>query len=97
MELTPEFIAFIGVLLGCLARTVIPYLKRARDAAAENKVFKFDYKFVITGLVAFLESIVIALLLFTQVPIEVTVSGIYLFAASFGWAYTTNDIINQSI
>jgi hypothetical protein len=97
MELTPEVIAFIGVFLGCLARTVLPYLKKARDAATENKPFKFDYKFAITSVVAFIESIVVSILLFTKVPIDVSISGVYLFISSFSWAYTTNDFINTSI
>jgi len=97
MEITPELIVFLGVLLGCLARTLYPYLQKAKEATANKTELKFNWAYGATFGVAFFESLIVVLLLFTKVPIDSTLSPIYLFISSFGWAYTTNDIANRQI
>lgn len=97
MEISAELIVFIGVFLGCLIRTVLPYIKKERELAEQGKTLKFDYKFALTGILAFLESVTVALTLFTKVPVDVTLSPFYLFVSSFTFAYTSNDIINTAV
>jgi hypothetical protein len=94
--LTAELVAFVGVLLGVLYRTIAPYLKILK----ENPDMPFDRKFIVTAIITFIESFFVTLLIFNTLPADVILTSTGLFATlllAFSWAYTGNDIINTLI
>lgn len=94
--LTIDTIAFIGVFLGVLYRTVIPYLSKLK----EDPDITFDKKYIVTLVISFLESIVVAMLIFESLPTAITTSvtaSLAIFLASFAWGYTSNDIANTIV
>ena len=91
-----EFVAFIGVLIGCLCRTILPYLQKAKA----NPALKFDWGYAVTFFVSLIESLIATLLLFGALPSEILsgeLSTFYVFITSFGWSYTSNDVFNKVV
>lgn len=85
-----------GILLGVLARTFVPYLRKVK----EGKTIGFSGKYAASSLAAATLGIIVTLLIFPQFDIpsvETSAEGlIKLFCASFGFGFGWNAIINEA-
>lgn len=95
---TLEAVAFIAVLLGVVGRLLFPYFKKLREAPAGTEI-KFDYKFAITALEAFIEGFVLVSQIFApfleSVPTGISLLMLFLFGFNYGWGRT--DLNNRLI
>lgn len=94
--LSVEAVIALGVFLGCLARTLLPYLQKLKA----EPTLKFDPKYLVTFIVALVESGIATLLLFGAVPSELftaPISRFLVFVTAFSWAYTSNDVLNKYV
>lgn len=97
-ELAVDGVILAGSILGASIITVIPFLKKVREAGAiDGSVLKFDKKFLYTALIAFTIGTVLALLNFDDVRNQVNTqeSLIRIFVTSFGIAFGANWIFNS--
>lgn len=88
-----EGIVFLGLFAGCLARTLLPMLRKMKQAAERSEPFRFDSRYFVTFLVSVLTSAIFAML---AVPmLDWPTEGTVFAAFAFGWA--GNDVINSMI
>lgn len=84
-----------GILLGVLARSIIPYLRKLK----QGKVIKFSPQYFSTAIASVILGIIVTLIIFPQFrapSAEITIEGyIKLFCASFGFGFGWNTIINE--
>jgi hypothetical protein len=91
-----QIIAFLGTFLGVLFRTILPYLDKLRT----DPTIKFDMRYAVTFVITLIEALVTTLLIFAAIPTDLltsTSSLLFVFIATFAWAYTSNDIANRII
>ena len=89
-------IAYIGVFVGVLLRTLLPYIRKLKDAEEKKEEFSFDMKYVGTALFAVIVSFITATLIFPAFTIPEDLLG-YIFITAFGFGYASNDLINEII
>ncbi len=89
-------IAYIGVFVGVLMRTLLPYARKLKEAEGDNKQLAFDIKYVGTAIFAVIVSFITATLIFPTFTIPEDLLG-YIFITAFGFGYASNDIINEVI
>jgi hypothetical protein len=89
---------FLGAFLGVTARTLWPYLAKARAAAVPatattpaTPAFTFDKHFLYTAVVGVIQAGVVTVLLFQSIP---PLQG---FFAAFSYAYASQDAINNQL
>ena len=89
------FLKLGGVLLGVLARTVIPYLRKVK----EGKTAGFKKSYLTSSIASGILAIIITMLIFPQFEVEGMVIGaegyIKLFCAAFGFGFGWNTIVNE--
>ena len=91
MEINPEIIAFAGILLACVLRTMLPYLKKHIEG---NGDITFSLKYIISFLSIVVVGFVATMLLFPTFTIPAG-SELYIFIAAFVFAWASNDIVNR--
>lgn len=91
------FLKLAGILLGVLARTMIPYLRKI----IAGKIKKFDKEYWLTALASFVLSLITTLLIFPKfefVPAGAGVeTSLRLFCAAFGFGFAWNSLVNEGI
>jgi len=89
------FLKLSGILLGVLARTLLPYLRKIMT----GKIKKFDNEYWITAVASFILSVITTLLIFPEFEIAETGPGlegiIKLFCAAFGFGFGWNSLVNE--
>lgn len=84
-----------GILLGVLARSLIPYLRKLK----QGKVARFSRRYFSTAIASVILGVIVTLIIFPQFKspsAEITAEGyIKLFCASFGFGFGWNTIINE--
>lgn len=89
------FLKLSGVLLGVLARTILPYLRKVK----ERKITSFEKSYLTSSIASGIIAIIITLLIFPQFKVEgmaVGVEGyVKLFCAAFGFGFGWNTIVNE--
>ncbi len=94
--MNPTIIAFLGVFLGVFFRTVLPYIRKMKEAEERGERLPFDFKYLGTAIFAFMVSLTVTLLTFPAFVIPEQ-AGIYIFCSAFGFGYASNDVINEVI
>ncbi len=89
-------IAYIGVFVGVLLRTLLPYIRKLKEAEGAEKQLSFDIKYVGTAIFAMIVSFVVSTLIFPTFEIPETYN-IYIFGQSFAFGWASNDLINEVI
>lgn len=89
-------IAYIGVFVGVLLRTLLPYIRKLKEAEGDTKQLAFDIKYVGTAIFAMIISFVVSALIFPTFEIPETYN-VYIFLQSFTFGYASNDLINEVI
>lgn len=96
MDLDATTVAYIGIFVGVLLRTLLPYVKKLKKAEDKNEEFKFDFKYAGTAIFALVISFVVSTLIFPTFTIP-EIALPYVFAQAFAFGWTANDIINEII
>jgi H+/Cl- antiporter ClcA len=86
-----EVLAGFGIFAGCLARAVLPFLKKKGKAVEKGQTVKWDNRFLWTAVFSlFIAGVTTMLILPTfQVP------GEFIFPAAFIYGWTAEDIVNK--
>lgn len=98
--LDTQTIVYIAVFIGVLTRTLIPYLRKLKEAQEEGKTISFDVKYIYTAIVAVVTSVITANVLIMVIPPELLANnGVKLFMFIFGWSFqhSSNDVFNEMI
>jgi len=87
-----EYIIFVGVFLGCLMRTTLPYLRKLK----ENPELNFEWKYFITFGFNVLASFVATIILMPSISVE---SGemFTVFSTAFVSGWGAQDLLNNII
>lgn len=85
--------AFLGMFCGILARVMLPYFKKWRQAADSDKPIKFRYRYLVSAGFSAILSLILALLVFPSSGLPEGASFIVAFPA--GWM--ANDVINLMV
>jgi hypothetical protein len=91
---TTEFVLkFVGVFLGVLARTLVPWLRKLR----EGQVMKFDRRYVYSTLGSLAIGFILTLVIFPQLTVAGDAPGFEayfkLFCLAFGFGFGWNGIV----
>ena len=86
-------LVFIGVFLGILGRTFLPYLRKLREAADRGDRLLFDYRYLVSAMVSVILSLFTAILILPG--FEVPETNAFYLAFAYGWA--ANDLVNMVI
>ena len=85
-----------GILLGVLARTVAPYLRKVK----QGKVKEFKNGYWLSALASFILGLITTLLIFPKVEIIQTGPGVEglvkLFCTAFGFGFAWNSLVNET-
>jgi len=91
------FLKLSGILLGVLARTLIPYLRKMMT----GKIKKFDKEYWLTALASFILSLITTILIFPKFEFVQTGVGIEsfirLFCTAFGFGFAWNSLVNEGV
>jgi hypothetical protein len=85
-----DWLVLGGIFLGCLARTLIPWLKKRKEAAKTGEAIKFDNSFLITLALGLAVSMTTAMLVYPQFVLAEGVA----FPAAFIFGYGAQDLTN---
>ncbi len=90
-----EVLVFLGVFLGCLARSVLPFLRKAREAAERGLAFSWDHRYTVSFAVALLVAWVSAVLITPSVVIEGPTGPLVVFCTAFAVGFGSNGFLNE--
>lgn len=93
MDLT---LKLLGIFLGVLARTLVPYLRKLR----EGKVTGFQKGYLWSAVGSFALGFIVTLLIFPQFEVDSVDEGakasLRLFATAFGFGFGWNAIVSEA-
>jgi len=90
-----ELITFLGVLLGCLARSILPFLRKLRKATEEGRFLKWDHRYTASFICAVLVGFVAAALVMPSISIASSLSPLIAFCTAFATGFGSNGILNE--
>ena len=89
------FLKLSGILLGVLARTLVPYLRKLR----QGKVKEFKNGYWLSALASFILGLITTLLIFPEFNIAQAGVGveasIKLFCLAFGFGFGWNSLVSE--
>lgn len=92
---TAFLVKFLGLLLGILARTILPWLRKVR----EGKVRGFSRRYVYSALASLAIGLILTLTVFPKFEAGVdgeTFEALFkLFCLAFGFGFGWNALINE--
>lgn len=92
---TGFLVTFFGLLLGILARTALPWLRKVQA----GRVRGFDRRYLYSALASAAIGLILTLLLFPKfeaVPENATFEAMFkLFALAFGFGFGWNALVNE--
>ena len=89
-------IVLTGLFFGVLARVVLPYLRKLKEATDAGKPLKVEARYVITAFFSLVASMVAAVLILPNMP-ALTGSPLIIFALAFSTGWACTDMVNQVI
>ncbi len=99
--MTTDFtIKIIGLFLGVVARSLIPWLRKLRNGEVKG----FDKRYLYSGIATFILGVIITLVLFPQFKGEAGATGVApgfenyfrLFCLAFGFGFGWNAIVLEA-
>jgi len=89
------FLKLFGILLGVLARTLVPYLRKLK----QGKVKEFKNGYWLSALASFILGLITTLLIFPEFNIAQPGVGleasIKLFCLAFGFGFGWNSLVSE--
>ncbi|MFB0565137.1 MAG: hypothetical protein ACETWK_05595 [Candidatus Aminicenantaceae bacterium] len=89
------FLKLFGILLGVLARTLVPYLRKLR----QGKVKEFKNGYWLSALASFILGVITTLLIFPKFEFVGAVAGteafIKLFCTAFAFGFAWNSLVSE--
>lgn len=86
-------VKLLGIFLGILARTVLPWLRKLR----EGKVQSFNKRYIYSALASFILGIFLTLVIFPQFDASLQARNfeayLKLFCLAFGFGFGWNSIV----
>jgi hypothetical protein len=93
---TAFLVKFLGLLSGVLARTVLPWLRKARDGRARG----FGRRYVYSALASLAVGLILTLILFPKFEAGAeaqTFEALFkLFCLAFGFGFGWNALVNEA-
>jgi len=89
-----ELVIFLGVFLGCLARSLIPFMRKLGKLAREGKPLAWDHRYTVSLIVAVFVGFVASMFVMPTVPAGLG-SGITAFCGAFLIGFGSNSIVNE--
>ena len=93
---TPFIIKIVGLFLGVMARSLIPWLRKLRQGEVQG----FDRRYLYSALATFLLGIILTLVLFPQFKGDSAGAGFEsyfrLFCLAFGFGFGWNAIVLEA-
>lgn len=86
-----EIIAALGIFFGCLARAILPFLKKKAAAVKAGQQVKWENRFTWTLIFDLFVAMITTMLILPmfQIPTEF----VFPYAFTFGWA--SQDMLNK--
>jgi len=91
--LTPNVIAFLGIFLGVLFRTLAPAIRKWREAESKGETFRISKKYTGTAIASLV--IAFATTMVGMQTFNVQPEGFTLFKAAFLYGLGLNALINE--
>jgi hypothetical protein len=86
-----------GILLGVLARTLVPYLRKLK----QGKITEFQNKYWLSAVASLGLGIITTILIFPKFEITQIGQGtealVKLFCLAFGFGYAWNSVVSEGI
>jgi hypothetical protein len=93
VDIMPELAAAGGLFLGCLARAILPFLRKKYQAAEAGESVKWEGRYIWTLIFALFVSFVVTTLLLPA--FEIPPSNVFPLAFAMGWS--AQDITNMMV
>jgi len=90
-----EVVAFSGVFLGVLCRTLLPYVEKMREAMERGASIAWDSRYGYAASAALFLSFVTTALAFPSLQIPRSTDLLYLLLIGFGYGWGLNDALNK--
>ena len=90
-----ELLAFVGVLLGCLARSIMPFLRKLRRAAEQGRIICWDHRYTATLAASAFLSLAAAALIMPSLALPGPISPIAAFCLAFAIGFGSNGFLNE--
>jgi hypothetical protein len=92
---TESLVKFLGLLLGVLARTILPWLRKVK----EGKVRGFSRRYIYSALASLAIGLILALTIFPKFEAgaegETFEAFFKLFCLAFGFGFGWNALVNE--
>jgi len=91
-----EILVFLFIVLGCLFRTLSPFMRKLQKAKEANEKFKWNHKYTFIFINSVLVAFISALIGFSgfQIPVD-PISTLALLSTAFGYGVGLNSLINE--
>ena len=90
-----ELVIFLGVFLGCLARSLVPFMRKLGELAKEGKPLTWDHRYTASLVVATFVGFVASIFVMPTVPTAELGSGVLAFCGAFLIGFGSNSIVNE--
>ena len=91
-----ELIIFLGVFLGCLARSLVPFMRKLGELAKEGKPLAWDHRYTASLIVAVFVGFVASMFVLPTAIVEHALgSGLLAFCGAFLIGFGSNSIVNE--
>ena len=90
-----ELVIFLGVFLGCLARSLVPFMRKLGELAREGKPLAWDHRYTASLIVATFAGFVASMFVMPAVPMAELGSGVAAFCGAFLIGFGSNSIVNE--
>lgn len=91
ITISEGWVVFTAIFLGCLARSLIPYMRKMKEARATGQPLKWDNTYTITTAFAIVTAGIAALLI---LPTAQAANPRMLFPLAFGAGWASQDVLN---
>lgn len=89
-----EFIAFLGIFIGVLIRTLLPAIRKAFEASPEEP-FEWDHKYTATAIIAVFTALLVSAKAFSLFTLPEG-SDFFIFIEALSFGAGLNSLINEA-
>jgi len=90
-----ETIVFFGIFLGCLFRTLSPFVRELRKASEKDQELKWNHRYTLTFTVSFIVALASAIIGFAGFKVETIGTTLAVLCLSFVYGVGLNSTINE--